>query len=195
MNKKICLIMIGVLSMLIFSGCSSLPNNKKAKLLTVERPKDAKEKYGELTISDVQDENQKTLMQFEDALIKSQFYFGNTSISIILQNKTSYTMKISWDNAAFIDEDGISRRVIHEGVKLVDRNSPQAPSIIVRNGKIYDSITPSDNIYYSSGEWKYLDLTIGKNVNVSLLLPIEIEGVVNDYIFNFNEETIEPVTK
>ena len=62
MNKKICLIMIGVLSMLIFSGCSSvIPNNKKTKLLTVERPKDAKEKYGELTISDVQNENQKTL--------------------------------------------------------------------------------------------------------------------------------------
>ena len=137
-------------------------------------------------------------MQFEDALIKSQFYVGNTSISIILQNKTSYTMKINWDNAAFIDENGISKRVIHEGVKLSDKNSPQAPSIIVRNGKISDSITPSDNIYYTSGEyggWNYSNLTKGKNVNISLLLPIEIEGVANDYIFNFNEETIETVTK
>ena len=115
-------------------------------------------------------------------------------------------MKINWDNAAWVNPEGVSSRVIHSGVRLMDRNSPQSPSIIVRNGKLTDIIIPSDNIYYESGQyggWRYLGLIHHTNVmsmdmqaelskansyigkTCGVLLPIEMEGVQNDYIFTF----------
>ena len=171
----------------------------------VERPKNAKERFGKVNTTVVESLGKKYLV-FEDNLIKTQFSFSYYQIGLLLENKSEHTMKINWDNAAWISPAGISSRVIHSGVRLVDRNSPQAPSVIVRGGKLSDIIIPSDNIYYASGKyggWRYLGLihhtdvmamdmqselikaqeNVGKTCGV--LLPIEIEGIQNDYIFTF----------
>ncbi|MBC8180479.1 hypothetical protein H8E88_05075, partial [candidate division KSB1 bacterium] len=108
-------------------------------LTQVERPKDAKEQYGEINTT-VTDSLGKKYLVFEDELLKAMFFFGDTSIGIILNNKSDHTIKIDWDNSAWISPSGESKRVIHSGVKLVDRNSPQSPSIIVRNGLLRDSV-------------------------------------------------------
>jgi len=118
----------------------------------VERPKDAQEQYGEINTTAV-DSLGKKYLYFEDDLVKASFYFGNTQIVMRLDNKSDYTMKINWDNAAWISPTGESGRVIHSGVRLIDRNAPQSPSIIVRNGKLSDIIIPTDNIYYVSGQY------------------------------------------
>ncbi|MBT3961477.1 hypothetical protein HOE22_03965 [Candidatus Woesearchaeota archaeon] len=179
----------------------------------VERPKDAKERFGEINTT-VVDSLGKQYLNFEDDLIKAQFLFGYSQIGLLLENKSEHTMKINWDNAAWISPSGNSSRVIHSGVRLMDRNSPQSPSVVVRNGKLSDIIIPSDNIYFESGQyggWRYLGLIhhtsvmtmdmqaelskaksqVGKTCGV--LLPIEIEGVQNDYIFTFaiGEATIK----
>ena len=171
----------------------------------VERPKDAKERFGEVNTT-VVDSLGKNYLLFEDKLVKAMFFFGYQQISLILNNKSDHTMKINWDNAAWISPTGESSRIIHSGVRLMDRNAPQSPSVIVRNGKLTDSILPSDHIYFESGQyggWRYLALLhntgvmatdmqselqksqkyVGKTCGV--LLPIEIEGVQNDYIFTF----------
>ncbi len=175
-------------------------------LTQVERPKDAKEQYGEINTT-VIDSLGKKFLVFEDDLLKAMFFFGDTSIGIILNNKSDHTIKIDWDNSAWISPSGESKRIIHSGVKLVDRNSPQSPSIIVRNGLLRDSVTPSENIYYVSGQyggWRYHSLLHNTGVmamdmqgelkkaqiyvgkTCGLLLPIEIEGVQNDYLFTFS---------
>tara|TARA_B100000674_G_C37881458_1_gene934544 strand:- start:704 stop:1270 length:567 start_codon:yes stop_codon:yes gene_type:complete len=176
---------------------------------SVERPTDPKITYGDITTKTIkEEENGKTQFfhEFSDEMIEGKFYFTTQSIGFELKNKTNYTMKVLWDNCAFITPTGETQRVIHEGVKLIDRNNAQPSSIIVRNGKITDSLTPSDNIYYVSGEyggWRYLNLFKDHDIysnmeNVlseakeeylnqvfSVLLSFEIEGNVNDYIFNF----------
>jgi hypothetical protein len=171
----------------------------------VERPKVATEQYGEVNTTVIDSLGEKYL-NFEDELVSALFFFGQEQIGITIKNKTEHTMKISWDNAAWISPEGISSRVIHSGVRLVDRNSPQSPSVIVRNGLLSDIMIPTENIYYVSGKyggWQYKGLIYttpmlsmdmaaelakakvmsGKTCGV--LLPIEIEGVQNDYIFTF----------
>lgn len=171
----------------------------------VERPQDANEQYGEINTT-VIDSLGKKYLYFEDDLVRVWFSFGNTQIGLIVENKSDHTMKISWDYAAWISPVGVSGRVIHSGVRLIDRNAPQSPSIIVRNGKLSDIIIPTDNIYYISGQyggWRERGLLhhtdvmamdmqselknaqkyVGKTCGV--LLPIEIEGVQNDYVFTF----------
>lgn len=193
--KKFLLLLSSLLSLML-AGCYSTPPviPTKSTLVSVERPKEVKEKYGEIKISEITEEEQEKMV-FEDDLIKAKFYLGQSSIAINLENKSDYTMKINWDNSAFINESGVSQRVIHSGVRLIDRNSPQASTILVRKGKIEDFIVPTDNIYFQSGKyggWRYKDLTV-TNADVSLLLSLEIEEVANDYIFNFNKKEIVTV--
>ena len=112
-------------------------------------------------------------------------------------------MKIIWDEAAYIDQNGSTQKVMHSGVKYTDRNSSQPPSVIIRGAQIEDVVIPNDNVYYISGQyggWRIRPLFqsfaanqaelntvssqyVGKEIRV--LLPIEIKGVTNDYIFNF----------
>ena len=211
------IISLSILTLFLFNcagSTSTLLYNMNMK--SVERPSNPKIPYGEIETKSVQKEEDgktKFFHEFSDDMIGGTFYFTSQSIGFELKNKTDYTMKINWDNCAYITSSGETKRVIHEGIKLTDRNSPQPPSIIVRNGKITDSLTPSDNIYYVSGQyggWRYHKLfenysyTTGNMEKVlteaktnfigktfSILLSFEIEGNTNDYIFNFDITDVE----
>lgn len=177
-------------------------------LKEVERPADAKERYGKSKIIRFKDEG-KTKYSFEDGLIKIVWLPTSSQFDFVLTNKTSHSVKINWDEAVYVDQSGRSKRVIHSGVKYVDRNSPQPPTVIVRGATISDMVFPADSIYYVSGQyggWREDPLfpsygmgaeevdqkasgLVGKNVQV--LLPIKIEDVVNEYIFTFSIDGYE----
>lgn len=163
---------------------------------------------------------------FEDEEIKIVWNPSPIHFSFTLSNKTGNTIKIIWDEAALVDQNGFSHRVIHSGVKYTDRNNQQQPSIVIRKGTIQDFVFPSDNIEYVEGQyggWREIPLFpaslvkvselstlfvlastnvvigspqsptefelevrnhIGKNLQI--LLPLEINGVINEYIFGFH---------
>jgi len=176
-------------------------------LKEVERPADAKERYGESKIIEFEEEG-KTKYRFEDGMIDIAWLPRTTQFGFLLKNKTSHSIQIIWDEAAYVDESGMSKRVMHSGVKYSERNNPQAPTTIVRGGKVSDIILPTENVYYMGGYlgWEKQPLlpqrssneyarpskedventaktVVGKHVQV--LLPIKIEDVVNEYIFVF----------
>lgn len=174
-------------------------------LHAVERPADAKRRYGEQTITTIEEEGIQKYF-FEDEMVKILWLPTASDINFTLTNKTNHSIKIIWDEAAFVDEEGHSHRIIHSGVKFIDKNNPQPPSVIVRNATISDLILSADNIHYAEGwrkepifQTKVFDTTqsieqkaktyIGKTYQV--LLPLEIEGVTNEYIFTFQVDSIE----
>jgi hypothetical protein len=136
----------------------------------------------------------------------------------VLENKTDYSIQIIWDEAAFVDENGISHRIMHSGVKYTDRNNSEPPTVIVRKGRIEDVIIPTDYVYFDEGyyseyytrqaEWKEkpffentqfggdpknledeMQNNVGKTFQV--LLPLKIQDVVNDYIFKFKVDSCQ----
>jgi hypothetical protein len=148
------------------------------------------------------------------------------SLSFLLENKTDYSIKIPWDEAAYVDEFGRSHRVMHSGVKYTDRDKPQPPSVIVRKGSIEDIVYPTDYISwssgtrYSAGSWveeplflamdfhgeyfkgKYSSLAqfeeaVNKNIGkqIQVLLPLQIQDVVHDYIFTFTVDKASVATE
>jgi hypothetical protein len=154
-------------------------------------------------------------------MVRVLWLVNSLNISFSIQNKTDHSIKIPWDEAAFIDAKGSSHRVMHSGVKYTDRANPQAPSIIARKASIEDIVFPADYVYwregsrYSPGRWEekpffvstdfhgtytkgdYPSLesfeqaaksNIGKSIQV--LLPLQIEDVINDYIFTFVVENV-----
>jgi len=136
--------------------------------------------------------------------VKILWSFSKDQISLAITNKTEHSININWDEAAYVDLLSLSHRVIHSGVNYLNRNSPQTKSVIVKQEILIDFITPSDYIYFLMGKWRKLPIlpnyyqdmqldeflleNVGKKISV--LLPIEIEGVVNEYIFKFNIDSV-----
>ena len=97
------------------------------RLKEVERPVDARERYGEQKIVRFQDEG-VTKYSFEDEMIKIVWLPTSYGFDFVLSNRTDHSIKIIWDEAVFVDEKGRSKRVMHSGVKYTERNNPQPPT-------------------------------------------------------------------
>ena len=206
---SICICFLSCTYQPIYQTVTSYTPIYSIGLKQVERPVDAKERYGKHQIVRVEEEG-ITKYSFEDGLTSIFWSATVSEFSFVLNNKTDHSIKIVWDEAAYVDIDGISQRVMHAGVKYADRNSSQPPTVVVRKGIASDLIIPSDNIYYVSGTYggwrkepllpdikkpnaEELELKaekyIGKTIQV--LLPLQIEGIVNEYIFIFEVQSVE----
>lgn len=188
-------------------------------LVEVERPTATRERWGDRTQIELGDSSR---YHYEDDLIDARMAFTENQILFILRNKTDHSVKLIWDEAAYIDYDGALTKVMHEGTKYVDRNAAQPPSIIPARQSLTDLIAPNNRVYYregyygryysNPGGWEHAPLIlpyqkaispgpssgpspviaalrqeaegmVGKRVGV--LLPLEIEGVTNEYTFWF----------
>ena len=193
----------------VITSCSVHKGSYDMKLQKVERTKNSENNYGESKIVNFKEEG-KSKYSYEDQMIKIVWTPVSTQFGFILDNKTNHSIKIIWDEAVYIDENGSSERVMHSGVKYSESTNPQIPTIIIKNGNVSDILIPVDNIYYVSGkyggwntqplftDWAYspeelyivTQEYIGKSVKI--LLPLKIEGVVNEYIFTFKFEGFTP---
>jgi len=127
-------------------------------LYQVERPVKATERYGIQNVDTILG-NSKYKFSFEDDMVKILLFAGSRDVTFSLENKTEHSIKIPWDEAAFVDETGRSHRVMHSGVKYTDKEKPQAPSIVVRKGIYEDIISAADYVHWdesggnTAGRW------------------------------------------
>jgi hypothetical protein len=159
---------------------------------------------------------------YEDNDLKITFSVGTKEIDFEIYNKTDKSVKIIWDETSFIPY-GEGKKVMHKGVKYVDRNAAQVPTTIPSKTTWSDIVVPTDNIYYKQGYysqyvsnpggWETTDLWISadfnkpeteavvmklKGLKYRLVMPMEVNGVKNEYTFNFEitdvVKTVPPVT-
>ena len=172
-------------------------------LSAVESPADAKQQFGETKVVTF-DEDGISKYRYEDDYINIVWYVGTKQFNFSLTNKSGHTLKINWDDVSYVDTDGKVGRVMHSGVKYVDRNNSQPATTVPKGATISDILLPTDNVYYVSGQygrWResYLfprsystpeafnssaSTYVGKKMIV--MMPIMIENVQNDYTFTFN---------
>jgi len=203
MKMKKIIYTLFVVTML--TSCMGYEGFYKIGLQKVERPEDAKERYGESKIVNFEEEG-KTKYSYEDDMIKIVWLPLSTQFRFTLKNKTEHSIKIIWDEAVYVNQNGSSGRVMHTGVKYIDRNNTQPPTVIVKNANIDDIIVPTDNVYYISGKWggwrtkpmfvnkastqEELNTLTQQNIGkeVRILLPLKIQETINEYIFTFKVE-------
>ncbi len=187
------------------TGCMTYTGIYTVGLQEVESPENIKEQFGETKVVNFQDQG-VTKYSYEDGIIKIVWLPLSTQFSFSLTNKSDHSIRIIWDEVAYVNENGLSQRVFHSGVKYTDRNNSQPPTIIVKGASIDDLIMPTDNVYFVSGQyggWQELPLFknrastpeelntlkssyVGKVVKI--LLPIKIEETTNEYLFTFKIE-------
>ena len=171
----------------ILASCGIYQDIYKVRLREVEQPENVKEQYSKSKITIFAEENE-TKNSYEDDFIKIIWLPALTEFSFTLENKSDNSIKIIWDEAVYIDEDNSSLKVMHSGVKYVDGEKAQPLTVIAKKTKVNDLVIPVDNIYSVSSGWSILPLfsvqkSAGKTVKI--LLPIQIQETINEYIFSF----------
>lgn len=191
--------------LLLFTSCYAYKGTYDVGLKSVERSQETQQKYGEYTINNSK-ENSATKYEYEDDMIRVVWTPMRERFHFILTNKTSQSIKIIWDETVYVNHKGISNKILHTGVKYSEKEDSQPPTVVVSKSRTEQQILPVDNVYWVSGEyggWKTKplfsyrassqeqldDVTnqyIGKDVQI--VLPLEIQGQVNEYIFRFRIE-------
>ena len=167
-------------------------------MTSVEVPENYKQEFGETKILSLS-ENEITKYTYEDEMVSFTWYVSKSQFNFWLKNKTNHSIRIPWDDIVFINPGGRSMRVIHSGIRYIDRNKEQAPSIVAKNSVLDDILVPADYIYYLDdggsglGGWKVHDVfhnyeQIG--AEASIVFPVVIENVTNEYTFRFQVKDV-----
>lgn len=88
---------------------------------------------------------------YEDSLMQIIWKCDGKRFKFDLLNKTSFPLTIDWNNIVYVDTDGLAGKVIHNGIKYVDRNQEQLKTIVPRLAKTTDFLVPSNNCVFQSG--------------------------------------------
>lgn len=213
--KKIHLLLL-VMGACLLSSCGAFKSyiaSYSVGLSAVESPADAKQQFGETKVVTF-DEEGVSKYRYEDDYINIVWYVGLKQFNFTLNNKSGHSLKINWDDISFVDTKGQVGRVMHSGVKYTERNNSQPATTVPKGASISDILLPTENVYFVSGQyggWRenYLlpcvyqtpeafnagaSSLVGKTMTI--MMPIMIENVQNDYTFTFNiDKLLNSATK
>lgn len=162
------------------------------ELQTVESPTNAKQQFGQTKVVNFSNVGGNKNV-FEDEFINILWDVKASKFNFVLTNRSNHPIKIDWDNISYVDYQGYAGEV-----------NQQTTSVVPQGAKGADILLPKKNIRLV--EWKYghywkentlipstyktkreraekAPTYTGKTMSV--LLPIMIEGVQNDYYFTF----------
>ena len=193
--------------LMLFASCASLftTTSYDVSLKSVESPANAKIKFGETKVVKVEQDD-LSKYQYEDDFIKIFWYVSSSQFNFEITNKSEHTMKLSWDDMSYVDENGKTNRVMHSGVKYTERNNSQPASVLPKNASLSDLLLPTDNVYYSSSSYSsgWIEKALFPNYKsqeeaqnspalgktVRVVFPVIIQDVVNEYIFEFSVDSV-----
>lgn len=176
---------------------SALEGSYKTALIKVEKPEDATNRYGETKV--IQDAGVDKY-SYNDSIIDITIFGTKEQFNFILNNISNHSLKVIWNEAAFVGLDGSTSKIMHVGTKYSQRESDQPATVIIKGAKIEDVATPTANVYYDEGVkigystigsgWKTKSMLPeeynGKEAGeIRLMLPIQVKDVINEYTFVF----------
>lgn len=150
---------------------------------------------------------------YEDSLMKIDWTYATSQIEFDLKNKSEQTLKIIWDDAAFISLSNETSKIFHKGIKYTDRENSQPPTSIYKKTNLSDLISPTSYVSYVSGQyggWRSRPLIPAKgsiwSVKVEydtsligqvmrVVLPVKKDDQTIEYTFLFRTEFTEKKKK
>jgi hypothetical protein len=138
----------------------------------------------------------------EDELMRVSFSIPaepqDNPISFTLTNKTDNAIVIDWNQVSYVDVKGAAHRVVHKGVRLMERDQPMPATTVPPGSTLEDFIFPSDEIEMLGGKWiqhmLFPDAPLAaglKGKTFSIFLPLEVNGAKKTYNFVFRIDDIK----
>ena len=201
------LIFISILA-LCAASCSTY---KVAYDLVLNKPSDAvdvRSSDGKVVEADLGGEVGGGLV-YSDRVIDVAWAFGQSTFELVLENRTEHAIRLLWDGAVFVGPGGRASALVHGDVTVADRFSSQKPTVVPAGAVVYETVSTPGSMYYDEHlrTWKTSSLLptefatrkelletapAMRGKEVSVLLPVECEGSVYEYVFRF---TIDRVTE
>jgi len=198
---------IPILCAFLFLGCrTTYQASYDMSLSEVERPADAEKRFGETEVSKTD-----TSYVFEDRFIHAVVMPSGGFTGMIIKNKTDNTIRIDWNQGAFVGPDGSSQILVHGEMRKIDIGRDVSSTVIAPNSSVEKIVTgdeevdgaekiPTARVSQTSEKTQVKDSLekdakslIGRNFQV--VMPFKIKDTVNEYIFrvNINDVSVEEV--
>lgn len=159
-------------------------------LSKVEKPANSSIRYGKTSI--ISEGNNITRFSYIDNVIEIIILGNNEQFHFVLKNLSNNSIKVVWNEAAFVGTDGSTSKVMHTGTKYSQKESDQPASTVIKGAKLEDVAVPTSNVEYSTflEKWytnsMYPSTPDLKDQQVRLMLPIQIKETINEYVFVFD---------
>ena len=108
---------------------------------------------------------------YKDSIMEIDFDILSDQIGFRLRNETSKPIKVVWDDAT-LGIFNVSHKVMHSGIKYIDRNGSMAASTVLPGTILDDMMIPTDRVHYRQatvigssvigGDWYTSPIYIGK---------------------------------
>ncbi|HNR28550.1 MAG TPA: hypothetical protein PLR34_06065 [Bacteroidales bacterium] len=146
----------------------------------------------DMMLSTAEQPDGTTRYVYENPMFRITWSLTNTRFGFILDNLTADTLFIDWDKASYLDQDGDTLRLIHDGVDFFLKDSIQEITPLEPLGSLEDFLLPASNIHYDPDNytlWRINHLFYDRKGNigqrVSVELPLEINRIIYRYRFRF----------
>ncbi len=165
-----------------------LSGKYNASLSKVERPANQSERYGETQI--IENEG-VTKYLFSDEFIEMLIFCDSEQFIFKLKNISTSTIKLIWNETAFVDYNGSTCKVMHQGIKYSQRESDQPPTSIIKGSSLEDMLVPTCNVRYNDYKKEWVTDSMYPNEKqfdhgeLRVMLPVQIKDIINEYIFVF----------
>jgi hypothetical protein len=128
------------------------------------------------------------------------FVISKDYFNFSLRNRSDAPIQLDWNLVSFVDIDNKAHRVIHNGVRLDDRDKPQVPSVVPPEASIDDQVISVDSVQLDAGQlharpFFQVDGATAlalKGRSFSVLFPIVSGGITENLFVTF---LIEDVTQ
>lgn len=214
--KKINAVLLALFCGFALSSCgtSSVMAVYDVSLSSVESPENVKEQFGDTKIVKLSENSEDGTInkyQYEDEYIRITWMYMTNQLDFELENLSGHTLKINWDDISYMDAGGNVSRIMHKGIKYSERENSQGSISIPKGGRLSDIIVPTSNVsflsagsyskwyqkslipcYYDNKAAMQADIAKGTwmGATIKVMFPIEIEGVKNDYSFEFRVDGV-----
>jgi len=164
----------------LLSSCASMSNYNPRTMVSGTDVRS----YEAVDSKDFKFENKDLVIQYKPDI-------ADASTMVNFTNKTNKIIKIVWDETVYISPLGQSDRVFHDGVKIIDRDRSQVPSIIMPKSSQIDMVTANSNVHFETGQyggWKYTPICGSVSLVMHELEDKVCIGKVFGYMFTYEIE-------
>ena len=138
-------------------------------------------------------------LTFEDSSLAFKFLIDPGGIGCSIRNNTADPISINWNVVSYVDASGDAHKVIHSGIRLVDKEATQSPTLIPPTARINETLFPTDLIksgsqgLFQEPLWPSTGhvskdqsgLKALEGSTFSVFMPIETAGKTTNYSFVF----------
>jgi hypothetical protein len=133
---------------------------------------------------------------FNDDTMSITFNPSNQQIAFILKNLTGFPIGLEWDKMAYVDFDGSSHRVIHQGVRLMQKEAPQPSTTVAPGSSVEDFLYPSDRVSWNSTISEWIEAPMWPSIpspgqKFGIFMPIDINGTIKNYMFTIKVADVQ----